>query len=148
MFSSSVSSSQVDLFGGSSPSLVAFAGSRSLSPSWQSLVSSLVSSVLGSGLGVATGCARGLDSLVREVCPSAVVFSVEGSSFRGRGTFASRSVRLLRASQALVVFPSSACPSRCVPSRSFRGFGSGSWGGAALAVGLGLPVVVFSCWSF
>ena len=129
-----------DLFG-SSVELVAFEGSRSLPLAWRPLVASLVSSVESSGFGVATGCADGLDFLVRSVCPGAVVFSV--GSFRGRGAFASRSARLLGASSKLVAFPSSACPSLCVPSRSFRGFGSGTWGGVALAVGSGLPVVVF-----
>ena len=134
-----------DLFG-SSVELVAFEGSRSLAPSWSPLVSSLVGSVRSAGFGVATGCAGGLDSLVREVCPSAVVFEV--GAFRGRGAYASRSARLLGASSKLVAFPSSACPSLCVPSRSFRGFGSGTWGGIALAVGSGLPVVVFRVGAF
>lgn len=109
---------------------------------------SLVSDVVRCGYSVATGCAKGLDSIVREICPEAVVFSVSSVGFRGRGAFAARSSQLIKSSCKLVAFVSAPCPSRCVPSRSFRGFGSGTWGSVSLAVGLGIPVVVFCPGSF
>ncbi len=118
--------------------LVGFSGSRSLPASAGGVVGPLVASVAASGRGVAVGCASGLDQLVRLACPSALV---------------ARSVSLVRAVAAsgsgcgLVVFPGCACPAGLlpfsVPSRCFCGLGSGSWASAALAAGLGVPVVVF-----
>lgn len=130
--------------------LVGFSGSRSLPASAGRSVPALVSSVLASGRGVAVGCAPGLDSLVRSACPSAEVFRVAGA---GRGAFAARSVACVRAVAASgsgagwVSFPGALCPRGLVPSSTqsacFCGLGSGSWASAALAAGLGVPLVVF-----
>ena len=67
--------------------------------------------------------------------------------------FARRSSALVSAVAAsgpgagFVGLVSSPCPAGLLPSasssRCFAGFGSGSWASAALAAGLGLPVVVF-----
>ncbi len=78
--------------------------------------------------------------------------------WRAGGVFGSLRVRLARRSEALVravaassgrrglvAFVSVSCPLDVSPSRRFAGRGSGSWGAVALAVGLGLPVVVFPC---
>jgi len=124
-----------------------FSGSRSLPASFSALVSSVVSG-LPAGAPAGVGDARGADELVRAACPAAVVFS---PSFAGRGGFAARSAALVRwvaaggAGSCFFVFVSSPCPPEVRPSRSFRGCGSGSWGSAALAFGLGLPVRVFWC---
>jgi hypothetical protein len=78
------------------------------------------------------------------------------SSFgSGRSSFARRSVAFVSAVSSsgvgcgLVAFVSSPCQAGLLPSRSasrcFSGFGSGSWASVALAVGLGVPVVVFPC---
>lgn len=128
--------------------LVGFSGSRSLSGSFRGLVSGLVGSVSRAGLGVAVGCCSGLDSLVRSVCPSAVVFSADSWS---PAALVSRSVACVQAvassGGSWVSFPGSSCPPSVRPSavasRCFSGSGSGSWASAALAAGLGLPVVVF-----
>lgn len=129
-------------------SLVGFSGSRALSPAFAPLARRVVASVVASGRGVAVGCAPGLDAVVRSACPSAVVFSAASFGV-GRSSFARRSVALVSACSALVVFPASPCPSGLVPSASssacFCGLGSGSWASAAFAAGLGLPVVVFPC---
>jgi len=76
--------------------------------------------------------------------------------WRAGGVFGSLRVRLARRTEALVravagssgrrglvAFVASPCPLDVAPSSRFAGFGSGSWGAVALAVGLGLPVVVF-----
>ncbi len=130
--------------------LVGFSGSRSLSASAGGVVGPLVASVAASGRGEAVGCASGLDQLVRLACPSAVVFR---AASRRPAALVARSVSLVRAVAAsgsgcgLVVFPGCACPAgllpSSVPSRCFCGLGSGSWASAALAAGLGVPVVVF-----
>lgn len=118
---------------------VGFSGSRSLPSSFLPLVAKVLSS-LPEGAEVLVGDAKGLDSLVRSLCPQARVFSPR---FPRRGGFAARSAELVRESD--ILFVSSPCPDGVRPSRSFRGCGSGSWGSAALAAGLGKPVQVFWC---
>ena len=125
--------------------VVGFSGSRLGCSSASQVVPSLVS--IPSAVGV--GCARGVDQLVRSSFPLAHIFRVHPPI--NRGSFARRSVRLVQwvyhSGGCLVVFPSSVCPSKVRPSTSFAGHGSGSWGSAALAVGLGVPVVVVLPWS-
>ena len=138
--------------------LVGFCGSRVLSSAFSPLVSSCVSSVLSAGRGVAVGCASGADrfalSAARAAGASVSLFSA--SSFgSGRAAFARRSAAFVSAVAAsgagcgLVAFVSSPCPVGLFPSpsasRCFSGFGSGSWASVALAVGLGVSVVVFPC---
>lgn len=132
--------------------VVGFSGCRSCPSASASAFA--FASALPSSVPVFVGCASGVDSAVRSARPAARVFRVSGAgssvSFggaSGRAAFAARSAAFLSALSAsgglLVSFPSRACPSGCVPSRSFAGFGSGSWGSAAFALGLGLPVLVF-----
>ncbi len=141
---------------------VGFSGSRSaVLPS--GLWSAVASAVPAVSV-VAVGCARGLDASVRASFPASLVFLA--SSFgRGRGSFAARSVSLVRfvsasSSPLWVSFPASACPVGLLPSsrsaRCFAGFGSGSWASLAFAVGCGVPslvwlpagVVVPASWGF
>lgn len=134
--------------------LVGFCGSRSLSPRFRGLVSGVVSAVVAAGRGVAVGCAAGADLFALSACPSALVFRASGFGV-GRASFARRSSALVSAVAVsgvgcgLVAFVSSACPRGLFPSASasacFSGFGSGSWASVALAVGSGVPVVVFPC---
>ena len=98
---------------------------------------------------VLVGCAPGVDAVVR-AHPAARV--LRASAFgHGRGAFAARSSALVRTAAAtpgavLVALPSGPCPFGLVPARSssraFSGHGSGTWGTAALAAGLGLSIVV------
>lgn len=124
---------------------VAFSGSRLSGSAAAVAAASFLPAVASFSGAVGVGCASGVDSLVRSAFPSAVVFSVQPPV--SRAAFAARSARLVRwvssSSGLLVVFPSAACPAGVVPSASFRGFGSGSWGSAAFAVGLGVPVLLF-----
>jgi len=146
----------LSLFPSAAVAVVGFSGSRRLSAAFAPVVSGVVASVLAGGRSVAVGCAAGADSFVRSAAPSAVVFSASAFG-SGRAAFARRSVALVRSVAAggvgsgLVVFPAAPCPAGLVPSaRSsacFCGLGSGSWASAALAAGLGLPVVVFLCGS-
>lgn len=133
---------------------VGFSGSRSC-PVAVAAVRSVLGFVPSSGCRVSVGCARGVDLLVRSAFSSSsslLVFSASSSRFSG-GAFvaalARRSAACVRSVAAgsaglLVVAPSGACPFGVRPSRSFRGGGSGSWGSAALAVGLGRRVLLFS----
>lgn len=106
---------------------------------------------------VVTGCASGVDACARAVCPSARI--VHASAFGG--VPAARSVAVVRAVAVAagpggalwLAFPAGPCPSgrvrgrALVPSRSasacFAGYGSGTWASLALAVGLGVPCLVF-----
>ncbi len=95
---------------------------------------------------VLTGCARGCDrAVVERLGPRVTVFRVSGV---GRGAFAARSTAFVRALAAaggtLLSFPAGPCPAGVVPSSSWRSAsGSGSLGSLALAVGLGVPCVVW-----
>ena len=136
------------------PAVVGFSGGRRLPVAFRPLVSGVVAAVLAAGRSVAVGCVGGADLFVRSAAPGALVFSA--SSFgSGRAAFAARSVALVRTVAAggpgsgFVVFPAALCPSGLSPSASpavcFCGLGSGSWASAALAAGLGVPLVVFPC---
>jgi hypothetical protein len=124
---------------------VGFSGSRSASSSPSSLPGQLAAA-LPSSVSVLVGCQRGVDAAVRAARPAAQVFSASAFSGAGRGAFAARSVGLVRAAASaggcLVVFPSGPCPAGVQVSRRFSGRGSGSWGSAALALGLGCSVLV------
>ena len=132
-------------------SSVGFSGSRSPSPVAAAALSSLLPSV-PAGVRVSVGCARGVDGVVRSFfagSSSLLVFSVASGRFGvGRSAFARRSSRCVLSVAAgsrglLVVVPSGACPAGVVPSRSFSGRGSGSWGSAAFALGRGRRVLLW-----
>lgn len=130
-------------------SLVGFSGSRRgcVAASCQVALQVALSAVAASGAAVSVGCARGVDSSVRSVFPAARVFrAAEFGS--GARSFALRSEAFVRALAAeggvLVAFPGRAAPSGLRPCRSWPwGVGSGSWGSVALAVGLGVPVLLW-----
>ncbi len=106
---------------------------------------------------IVTGCAAGVDTLARALCPAARV--VRASAFAAshpRGALAARSVAVVRAvasapggaaSALWLAFPGGPCPAGVLPSPSgsacFSGAGSGTWASLALAVGLGVPALVF-----
>lgn len=138
----------------SSVSSVGFSGSRSPSPAAMAALAPLLPFVPSAGCRVSVGCAAGVDTVVREFfadSPSLLVFRASAPRFARAGAvgaLALRSAACVRsvapgARGLLVVLPSGACPSGVRPSRSFRGCGSGSWGSAALAAGLGRRVVVW-----
>lgn len=152
MVLSSVSSSVAGLLGGVSS--VGFSGSRSPSPAALSALAPVCAAVPRSGCRVSVGCARGVDAAVRGAFAgsrSLLVFSAAAPRFARAGAvgkLALRSAACVRSVARgrrglLVVVPSGACPAGVRPGRSFRGCGSGSWGSAALAVGLGRRVVVW-----
>jgi hypothetical protein len=152
MFVSSPVSPVASLFSGVSS--VGFSGSRSPSGAAVAALAPLLSFVPGAGCRVSVGCAAGVDAIAREFfisSPSLLVFRASAPRFARAGAvgaLALRSAACVRSVAAgsrglLVVLPSGACPSGVRPSRSFRGCGSGSWGSAALAAGLGRRVVVW-----
>ena len=130
--------------------LVGFGGSRSLSPAWAGLVGRVVVAVARAGRGVAVCSGAGASALVRQAWQAALVFS---PSFAGRGALPARASACVRAcaaagpGSAWVAFVSGPCPTGVMPARAWRSGrpASGSWSEVALAVGLGLPVVVFWC---
>lgn len=136
----------------SNVSAVGFSGSRSSVPLAEV---SLAVSLVPSGVPISVGCADGVDECVRSLLLAAGVpfslFSVSSGSWgSGRGAFAGRSIACVRSIGVhglWVSFPSASCPSGLVPSssssRCFSGFGSGSWGSLAFAVGSGIPSLVF-----
>lgn len=138
----------------SSISSVGFSGSRFPSPAAVAALAPLLPFVPGAGCRVSVGCAAGVDAVVREFfagSKSLLVFSAKAPRFARAGAvgaLALRSAACVRsvapgARGLLVVSPSGACPSGVRPGRLFRGCGSGSWGSAAVAAGLGRRVVVW-----
>ncbi len=136
-------------------SVVGFSGRRFCSASVAGLVGRVVRG-LPSSVSVAAGCALGVDAAARSACsasgsaPSRSCRVFSAASFAGsfRGRLVARSCAFVRflasAGGCLVVFPGRVCPARVVPGSSWvSGGGSGSWASAALAVGLGVPVVVW-----
>ena len=120
--------------------MVGFTGSRRLPSSFAPLARQVIGHFAGHQLAV--GDCRGADALVRQVAPSAQVFRAQGSA---AWQLAARSTELVRASSVVVGFVMSSCPSGIVPSSSFHGAGSGTWGTLALAAGLGRTVFVVPC---
>jgi hypothetical protein len=128
---------------------IAFSGSRSLFGAGLAALTSLFP-LVPAGCPVVVGCAAGADLAVRRafVGDRLCLFSVDSGRFgAGRGAFARRSVAIVEAVPVgglLVVVPGSVSPPPgVVPSRSFRGGGSGSWGSAALALGTGRRVLLW-----
>jgi hypothetical protein len=128
---------------------VAFSGSRCLSGAGLAALTSLFP-LVPAGCHVVVGCASGADLAVRlafgdgRLC----LFAVDSGRFGvGRAAFARRSVAIVEAVPSgglLVVVPGSVSPPPgVVPSRSFHGGGSGSWGSAALALGTGRRVLLW-----
>lgn len=135
----------------SSASVIGFSGSRT-PPGFESerAIRSAVAAV-PAGVPVHVGCARGVDQLVRRLCPEAVVFSVSSVGFSGRGAFARRSQLCVESvgvpGGVWVSFPATGCPAGLLPSaspsRAFSGSGSGSWASLSYAAGLGVPCLLF-----
>jgi hypothetical protein len=128
---------------------IAFSGSRSLSGAGLIALTSIFP-LVPADCHVVVGCAAGADLAVRRafVGGQLCLFSVDSGRFgAGRGAFARRSVAIVEAvppGGLLVVVPGSISPPPgVVPSRSFRGGGSGSWGSAALALGTGRRVLLW-----
>jgi hypothetical protein len=82
--------------------IVAFAGSRHGSP-WAA--GPVVRAVLLAGGSVRVGCARGVDSVVRDAAPCAVVVAASGFSGPMRVALAARTRVVVSGAQALAVFP-------------------------------------------
>ena len=131
---------------------VGFSGSRSLSAGASAALSALLP-LVPAGVRVSVGCAAGADAVVRSwfgAAGSVLLFSVASGRFgSGRSAFARRSSRCVLSVAAgsgglLVALPSAAVPpAGVVPSRSFFGGGSGSWGSLAFALGRGRRVLLW-----
>jgi hypothetical protein len=131
---------------------IGFSGSRSPSRAAVLALESLLP-LVPSPCRVSVGCQRGVDSLVRAYfwsSPSLLVFSVASGRFgSGRSAFARRSTACVRSVAKgerglLVALPSStSCPPGVSPGRRFFGAGDGTFGSAALALGLGRRVLLW-----
>jgi hypothetical protein len=127
--------------------VVGLSGSRRPSPAVLAAASSFVSALAVSSWSgqLLVGCASGVDEVGRGAFPSARVFSAAGSE---PWQFAQRSASLVSAlalgGGCLVSFPDGPCPPGLSPCSSWRSAGgSGSWGSVCLALGLGVPVLLY-----
>ena len=135
----------------SSAVCVGFSGSRSPSPASLAALCVVAKSVSASAK-VVIGCANGIDSEAKKLFPNAKVLSVESGVFgKGKSAFARRSVACVNEVKKFdgiwISFPNKSCPIGMNPSscssKCFSGSGSGSWASLALAVGCGLPCLVW-----
>jgi len=119
-------------------SSVAFSGSRRSGSVAASSCEAFLPALASYSGSVGVGCASGVDALIRSAFPSASVFRVQRPL--SRAAFAARSARMVHwvasGSGLLIAFPLGGCPSAVRPSASFHGYGSGTWGSVALALGL------------
>lgn len=128
---------------------VGFSGSRVPAPGAPETIAA-VAPLVAPSTEVLVGCQRGIDEIARSYFPGAIVFRASDFGV-GKGSFAARSAACVRAVAAAgglwLSFPSSPCPSGLFPSssssRCFGGFASGSWSSLALALGLGVPCLVW-----
>ncbi|MCF8245527.1 MAG: hypothetical protein K9J37_13635 [Saprospiraceae bacterium] len=131
--------------------VVGLSGSRRPSPSLLAAAGGFVSGLVSSAWSgvLVVGCAAGVDQVGRSSgLPSSRlrVFSVAGLE---RWQFAQRSAALVSALAAaggcLVSFPGGPCPVGLAPCSVWRpSGGSGSWGSVCMALGLGVPVLLYS----
>ena len=127
-----------------------FVGSR-LSGAWSTVAGGVATLLLvrqASDYTVSVGCAGGCDLAVRATFFRLPCLTVFEAASRSRGALAARSAACVRsvlpaAGGCVLAFPSGPCPAGVAVRRSFRGCGSGSWGSVGLALGLGLPVLVY-----
>ena len=102
------------------------------------------------GIPVLVGDAQGIDAYARQIRPGARMF-VAADYGDGPQSFAARSITCVRATVAAggiwCAFPADSCPAGLAPSassrRAFSGLGSGTWASLALALGLGVPALVY-----
>jgi hypothetical protein len=123
---------------------VAFSGSRHAFGGAYSSCSAFLPLLANYSGVVGVGCASGIDAAVRSSFSAALIFKVQPPL--NRGAFAKRSQRMVNWLAAknglLIAFPSTACPLQVQPSSTFAGYGSGTWGSIALALGLGAAVLL------
>ena len=129
---------------------IGFSGSRHLAGAHAYALQALAASAGAAGVTVLVGCAPGADAAVRSAIPAARVFAVRSGRWGdGPGAYAARSSALVRElaqlpSPLLVSVPGTSCPLGIIPASSWRSGTpcSGSWSTAALAAGLGIPIVL------
>lgn len=120
-----------------------FSGSRSIVPL---IIYDLFPKITNQKILV--GDAWGVDKAVRDYFPNAEVLRIK---FKGKGAYAERSIRFVKAiannNGCLISFPDKDCPVGLVPSdKSYKCFcnkGSGTYATLAYAVGLNIPCFVF-----
>lgn len=104
---------------------------------------------------VMVGDARGIDSAAAALLPRALIFRVgqHGSALAPfRAQLATRSIACVQATQRArgvwCAFPGRPAPPTLAPShrpaKCFAGHGSGTWSSLALALGVGLPCIVYT----
>ena len=131
---------------------VGFAAWRRSPASVRARAASLASLAVGRGASLFVPAPAGSAPSVAAAVLAAVGrdrVSLFSASFSGRGALPARAAAALRALAAapapvLLAWPNRSCPpSLSGPSRSWSSCGSGSWSEVALALGLGVPVVLF-----
>ena len=138
-----ITAAAVGISGSRTPSLASLAALRSLA------------ALVPSSAAVLVGDAAGIDSAAAALLPQARIFQVgaHGSPRAPyRAQLVARSIACVqacaRAGGLWCSFPARPAPASLAPSAkpaaTFGGFGSGTWSALALALGLGLPCLVYT----
>lgn len=103
-----------------------------------------------------TGCQKGIDAIVKLWCDlrkiKIKVFDVASGKYgEGKGAYARRTIDCIESTKEAnglwVAYTGRECPSKVKPSnktnKCFNGGGSGTWAGAAYAMGLGMEVLIY-----
>lgn len=130
-------------------SSVAFTGCRKVVPVRQL---ELALSRLSPSAAIAVGCAAGVDQAVRDRVRCEKIF--RANDFGGINThyvakLALRSTAMVewvrQREGVLISFPSKPCPEKLLPKPTWpSGHGSGTWSTTALAIGLKMPVLLWT----
>lgn len=127
--------------------VIGFSGSEELKNSYSELVNKIVKEVEKRGDTIAVGdCEKGLDIMVTGATEKMYSLFYLFDDKEGKEAEADRSIRLIEASDEIIIFADKSCPPDCHPSDKFIGYSSIEiWGSAAYAVGNKKEVFVIWC---
>ena len=127
--------------------VIGFTGSEELKNTYIKLITKIVKEVENRGDTIAVGDSEiGVDAIVTESAEKLYSLFYLFDDKDGKEAEADRSIRLIEASDELIIFADRSCPPGCHPSDKFIGYSSIKiWGSAAYAVGIGKKVTII--WS-
>lgn len=127
--------------------VIGFLGSKEIEKEYIEIIDKIVKEVEKNGDVVAVGdCEKGVDSIVTESSQKMYSLFYCFDDKDGIEAEADRAVRLIEASDNVVVFADRSCPPDCHPDEEFTGYSSIEiWGSAAYCIGRGKKANIIWC---
>lgn len=127
--------------------VIGFTGSEELKNTYINLITKIVKEVENREDTVAVGDGeKGLDIMVTGATDKMYSLFYLFDDKDGKEAEADRSIRLIEASDEIIIFADKGCPPDCNPSNKFTGYSSIKiWGSAAYALGIGKKVIIVWC---